>query len=332
MAPHLTEALGRTVQPLIAVIGPLMACALAFAALALLTKGWRGALAGARAAAAETKINAAMVAVDALAVGPLLTIGVAAVIGAVASHGLQLDSSRLWTWLGHWPTLAAAVIVGDFLGYWRHRAQHSRWLWPAHAVHHSDTELTWLSLERMHPIDRAGSLMDMVLLSALGFPVWALAANGLVRHYWGSLIHADVPWTLGRAGWVINSPAMHRWHHARDVEGSGHNFATVFSVWDRAFGTYYQPGPAPRPWACDEDMGQGALGQYAHPFKTWLAGAAAAAAADQLRSLAPTALSAADTIFADSASISASVRVFSVGWTVTSTATDLLPSGTPLPW
>jgi sterol desaturase/sphingolipid hydroxylase (fatty acid hydroxylase superfamily) len=269
MAPQLTEAVGRVLHPLAVIAGPLAVCALVFAALAWITKGWRGALAGARAAGGETKINAIMVVVDALAVGPLLTVGVATVIGAVASHGLQLDSSRLWAGMGRWPTIVAAVVVGDFLGYWRHRAQHSRCLWPAHAIHHSDRQLTWLSLERMHPIDRVGSLADMVILSALGFPVWALAANGLVRHYWGYVIHADVPWTLGKAGWVFNSPAMHRWHHVRDEARSGRNFATVFSLWDRAFGTYYQPGPCAAPLGVTDDLGEGALGQYAHPFKTW---------------------------------------------------------------
>ncbi len=269
MAPHLTEAAARIAQPFLSVLTPMIACALAFAALAWLTKGWRSALAGARAAAGETRINAIMAAVDALAVGPILTVGTAAVIGGLTAHGLHIDSSRLWAWMGRWPTVLTAVVLGDFFGYWRHRAQHSRCLWPAHAIHHSDTQLTWLSLERMHPIDRIGSLVDMLILSALGVPVWALAGNALVRHYWGYLIHADLPWTLGRAGWVINSPAMHRWHHARDVEGSGHNFATVFSVWDRAFGTYYQPGPCTAPLGVNEDMGQGALGQYAHPLKTW---------------------------------------------------------------
>jgi sterol desaturase/sphingolipid hydroxylase (fatty acid hydroxylase superfamily) len=269
MAPHLTEAAGRIFQPLAALAGPLAGCALAFAALAWITKGWRGALAGARAAAGETKITAIMIIVDTLAISPLLSVGIAVAVGAVASHGLQLDSARLWAGMGRWPTIAAAVVVGDFLGYWRHRAQHSRWLWPAHAIHHSDRQLTWLSLERMHPIDRLGSLTDMVILSALGFPVWALAANALVRHYWGYAIHADAPWTLGKVGWVINSPAMHRWHHAREVEGSGHNFATVFSLWDRAFGTYYQPGPCAAPLGVTDDLGEGALGQYAYPFKTW---------------------------------------------------------------
>jgi sterol desaturase/sphingolipid hydroxylase (fatty acid hydroxylase superfamily) len=246
-----------------------MACAVAFAILAWLTKGWRGAVASARAAAGETRINAVMVVVDTLAVAPLLAVAIAALFGALAAHGLQLDTARLWSGIGRWPTVAAAVLLGDFFGYWRHRAQHSRWLWPAHAVHHSDTRLTWLSLERMHPIDRLGSSVDTLLLGALGFPVWALAANSLVRHYYGYFIHADVPWTLGKAGWLINSPAMHRWHHAREVEGSGHNFATVFSVWDRAFGTYFQPGPCTVPLGVTDDLGEGALGQYAYPLETW---------------------------------------------------------------
>jgi sterol desaturase/sphingolipid hydroxylase (fatty acid hydroxylase superfamily) len=268
MSPQLREIAGRLLQPFAEAAGPLVGCALVFAALAWLTKG-RRAIVDARAAAGETKINAVISAVDTIAVDPLLAVGMAAVVAALVSHGLQLDSARLWTWIGRWPTVAAAIVLGDLFGYWRHRVQHSRWLWPAHAIHHSDTHLTWFSLGRLHPIDRAGSLADMVLLSALGLPVWALAANAVVRHYYGYFIHADLPWTLGKAGWVLNSPAMHRWHHARDVEGSGHNFATVFSVWDRMFGTLYQPGACPGPLGVREDLGQGALGQYAHPFKVW---------------------------------------------------------------
>jgi sterol desaturase/sphingolipid hydroxylase (fatty acid hydroxylase superfamily) len=214
-----------------------------------------------------------MVAVDTVAVSPLLAVGTASAVGALAAHGLQFPTAPIWAAVGRWPTVLAAVVLGDLFGYWRHRVQHSRWLWPAHAIHHSDTQLTWLSLDRMHPIDRAGSLADMLLLSVLGLPPWALAANAMVRHYYGYFIHADVPWTFGRLGWVMNSPVMHRWHHARDVEGSGHNFATVFSLWDRAFGTYYQPGPCTAPLGVREDLGEGALGQYAHPLKVWLGAA-----------------------------------------------------------
>jgi sterol desaturase/sphingolipid hydroxylase (fatty acid hydroxylase superfamily) len=267
MTPHLTEALARLATPLAAVIGPLAISAAVFAALACVTKGPRTAFADARAAAGETRINAIISAIDIIAVGPMATVCIATAVGLLASYGFQVHSAGLWAWMGRWPTVVVAVVLGDFFGYWRHRLQHSAWLWPAHAMHHSDTHLTWFSLGRMHPVDRLGSLLDMVLLSALGVPVWALAANALVRHYYGSFIHADVPWTLGKAGWVLNSPVMHRWHHARDVEGSGYNFATVFSVWDRAFGTFHQPGPCNVPTGVRDDMGQGLLAQYAYPFE-----------------------------------------------------------------
>ena len=55
------------------------------------------------------------------------------------------------------------------------------------------------------------------------------------------------------------------------IRKDGSNFDTVFSVFDRAFGTYYVPGPCDVPLGVDEDMGKGALGQYLHPFKAWSA-------------------------------------------------------------
>jgi sterol desaturase/sphingolipid hydroxylase (fatty acid hydroxylase superfamily) len=253
---------------LAAALGALAVCAVFFAALSRIVKPRRW-LADARAAAGETRINAVLSLVDQLTVTPLLALGIA----WAASHLPHLPTAPLWDHLGRWPTMLAVVFVGDFVGYWRHRAQHSKWLWPAHAIHHSDTRLTWFSLERMHPIDRLGSALDTVILAALGFPFWAQGLNVFVRHYYGYLIHADVPWTLGKAGLILNTPAMHRWHHARDIEGSGSNFATVFSVFDRAFGTYYQPGPCKAPLGVRQDMGEGAIGQYLHPFRVWLASA-----------------------------------------------------------
>jgi sterol desaturase/sphingolipid hydroxylase (fatty acid hydroxylase superfamily) len=251
----------------------ILLCAGVFFALAIAVKGLDGALKGARAAAEETRINAILSGVDQFTVAPLMQ--VITVFAGMTVHGWAgrlggwPNLALVWAAIGAAPTLLATVFIGDFIGYWRHRAQHSRWLWPAHAIHHSDTVLTWFSLERMHPIDRVGSLFDSLLLSALGFPAWAVLANVLVRHFYGYLIHADVPWTLGKASLILNSPAMHRWHHVRDPEISGKNFATVFSVFDRAFGTFHQPGPCDAPLGLDDDMGRGAIGQYLYPLKVW---------------------------------------------------------------
>jgi len=249
-------------------LGLFALCAAFFLVLAFLVKG-RSAFADARAALAEIRINLIVTLLGALAVGPLISLFVLGLIEAFKTHGLHLAPPTLWHRIGQVPTLLLAIVVGDFIGYWRHRIQHTKWLWPAHAIHHSDTRLNWLSLERMHPFDQFGSALDIVLLSALGFPFWALAGNVFVRHYYGYFIHADVPFTLGKANLILNSPAMHRWHHARDVDGSGHNFATVFSIWDRMFGTYYQPGPCDAPLGVREYMGKGAVGQYLHPLKVW---------------------------------------------------------------
>jgi sterol desaturase/sphingolipid hydroxylase (fatty acid hydroxylase superfamily) len=248
-------------------LGVLGLCAAFFAALALVVKG-RRAFADAQASAGEMRISLVVSLLNQVTIGPLIVLGYAA-IGVLKPNGPHLPTAGFWTLIGQWPTLFLAVFLGDFFAYWRHRAQHSRWLWPAHAVHHSDTRLNWLSLERLHPIDQVGSAMDTVLLALMGFPFWALAGNTFVRHYYGYLIHADVPWTWGKANLVFNSPAMHRWHHVRDVDGSGYNFATVFSVFDRLFGTYYQPGPCTAPLGVRESLGKGAVGQYLHPLKVW---------------------------------------------------------------
>ena len=276
-----TEAFQQAVAQTPSAMLMLALCALVFFALAVGVKGLGAALTSGKAAGEDTRVNAILSGIDQFTVTPLLNginvVVTSALAGAIgvslhalaAQAGWRLDIAAVWASLGPAPTVAATVFVGDFFGYWRHRLQHSRWLWPAHAVHHSDTTLTWFSLERMHPIDRIGSLCDSLLLAALGIPPWALIVNVNVRHFYGYLVHADVPWTLGKANWLFNSPAMHRWHHARDPKAYDSNFATVFSVFDRLFGTYYQPGPCDAPLGVDFDMGRGVVGQYLYPLKVW---------------------------------------------------------------
>jgi sterol desaturase/sphingolipid hydroxylase (fatty acid hydroxylase superfamily) len=62
---------------------------------------------------------------------------------------------------------------------------------------------------------------------------------------------------------------MHRWHHARDVVGSGSNFATVFAFIDHGFGTYHVPGLCDVPLGVNDEMGKGTVGQMVYPFKAW---------------------------------------------------------------
>ena len=241
--------------------------ALAFAALALVVRGV-AALRTARAATGEVRTNMLLFAFDILAVSPLLAIALAAIGQALQHSGITLLAPQTWTHLPPWLVGFIAVFAGDFIAYWRHRLEHTAPLWPAHAIHHSDTAMTWTTGVRFHPINRfSTAIIDTALLALIGLPPWALAANNLIRHYYGLFIHMDLPWTYGPLGRVFVSPAMHRWHHIRDANGAGVNFATVFSVFDQAFHTYHVPGPCTVPLGVRDDIGAGAWAMLIWPFR-----------------------------------------------------------------
>jgi sterol desaturase/sphingolipid hydroxylase (fatty acid hydroxylase superfamily) len=266
LIPIVDHALGAVADGLQALLVP----AAVFALLAFVVKG-RGALAAARRALGEGRINLSLHLLDAVLILPVL----AAMIGAIGNLNrnghLTLVGADFWRDLGVYPTLFIAIFLGDFIGYWRHRLEHSRLLWPAHAIHHSDTAMTWLTLLRFHPLNRLSTvLIDSAFLAILGLPPWALVLNALVRHYYGYFIHADLPWTYGPLGWIFVSPVMHRWHHARDLRYAGTNFATVFSVFDRAFGTLSVPGQCTVTLGIEDDPGPSVGRQLAYPFRLWV--------------------------------------------------------------
>ena len=151
-----------------------------------------------------------------------------------------LDDAMGQPWMSLICVLVAALVAGDFIGYWRHRLEHSRWFWPVHEMHHSDEQMHWSTVFRFHPLNRlTTTAVDMGSLWALGFPWWSIFASAAARHYYGLVLHAQTGWTYGCLGLIFVSPAAHRIHHARDIHGK--NFATFFACWDRMFGTCSLP-------------------------------------------------------------------------------------------
>ncbi len=258
------EFLARTYQAVLAASQDIVLCTLAFAALAYIAgraEAWRKA----RAAASEVRTNIALFAFDVIAVTPLIALMLAA-MGAAIQHYWRAPID--WSLLPSALVALIAIFAGDFIAYWRHRLEHTDALWPAHAIHHSDTAMTWTTGLRFHPINRVTTaFIDTAFLALLGFPPWALIVNNLVRHYYGLFIHMDLPWTYGALGRVFVSPAMHRWHHVREAQGAGVNFATVFSVFDQAWRTYHLPGPCDVPLGVRDPVGAGPIAQLLWPFR-----------------------------------------------------------------
>jgi len=241
--------------------------ALAFALIAFIARGGE-AFRIARTALPQVRTNLFLFAFDIAVVTPLLLMALTFTGGLMQQAGLRLFSADHWSALPVWLVAILAVFAGDFIGYWRHRLEHTRFLWPAHAIHHSDDAMTWTTGLRFHPFNRlTTALIDTSFLALLGFPIWALMLNNLVRHFYGLFIHMDLPWTYGPLARLFISPATHRWHHIREADGAGVNFATVFSVFDQAFRTYCLPGPCGVPLGVRDEIGRGALAQLAWPFR-----------------------------------------------------------------
>ena len=175
--------------------------------------------------------------------------------------------------LSSWPgglQALAMVVIGDFIGYWTHRAFHAGWPWRVHAVHHSSARLDWLAAARVHPLNELGSrLPAAIVLLGFGFSPLAVAAYQPFLTLYAVFLHANVRWNLGPLRNVIATPAFHRWHHTSQSEGRDRNFAGLLPVWDRLFGTYYLPeGHGPEIFGVDgPPLPTGWLEQLVYPFR-----------------------------------------------------------------
>ncbi|MDH3668772.1 MAG: sterol desaturase family protein [Paracoccaceae bacterium] len=219
----------------------------------------------------EARLNLFYYFLDLVLVVPVGALMIAGINFLILDGGLAFYTPESYD---AWPpilVLLFCVATSDFIGYWRHRLLHTWALWPVHAIHHSDTEMTWTTLARFHPINRLMTTgLNAAFLSLLGVPPGFIALNGIFRHYYGYFIHADIPWSYGPLRFVLVSPIMHRWHHVREVEGSGSNFATVFALYDLAFRSFYMPPRVvPSLGITEPRFPDTWLGQTLYPFRVW---------------------------------------------------------------
>jgi sterol desaturase/sphingolipid hydroxylase (fatty acid hydroxylase superfamily) len=168
----------------------------------------------------------------------------------------------------YWLQLAAAVIVAEIAAYWKHRVFHMRWLWPIHAVHHSATEVDWLTNERDHPLQLLGTHLAITTsLALLGFSAEMFVAQAILRRFYSLYTHANVNWSHGPLNHVFVSPAFHRWHHSTDPQMAGKNFAVMLSVLDVVFGSYRFPESQPVAFGLSDGRSIDSLGAaLVHPL------------------------------------------------------------------
>lgn len=175
-----------------------------------------------------------------LPLGFLVTTGVAVMGNGVLARHFGIEDYTTVTN----PILGFVVyfVLGDFVFYWVHRAQHGRLLWPVHRMHHSAWHMTLLNVSRHNVFaDIVFGVVRAIPLSFILVPDHSIVAAQLMAALHGYLHHSNILSDWGWFGrWVLVSPLHHRLHHSSLPEDFDRNLA-ILPVMDRLFGTYKQP-------------------------------------------------------------------------------------------
>lgn len=169
--------------------------------------------------------------------------------------------------LGFWLQLIVVLALGDFVTYWGHRLQHALpLLWRFHAVHHTSTEVDWLAAHREHPLDGVytQTLVNLPAL-VLGFNVSAVLGVVAFRSLWAIFIHSNVQFGMGPLKYLLGSPKLHRWHHAKDQHAG--NYANLAPWLDVLFGTYRCPDGLPTELGVEDPYPRDYIGLLLAPFR-----------------------------------------------------------------
>ena len=262
---------------------------LAFLALLLVVDLWRRGwtLSWSRRAIQGAASTIAIFHLNILCV-PLVWIFASLLGGAYDSVGIPSIDPGVWATLPARSLVIIALVTHDFANYWSHRLMHMRWLWPVHAIHHSDHDVNGLTAYRVHILETVVMWASYtILLSWIGLPADAIGVGAIFLSLHIVYTHVNVDWDHGPFRLWLASPRFHRWHHADVKAAYGKNLAGMFPIFDRLFGTYYEAG------RCDAETGapgvpaNDVVGLMLYPFAEWsrMARASTARAAERVVAL-----------------------------------------------
>jgi sterol desaturase/sphingolipid hydroxylase (fatty acid hydroxylase superfamily) len=138
-----------------------------------------------------------------------------------------------------WYTWVIAIVGVDLLFYAYHRIAHRvRLIWATHQAHHSSQYFNFATALRQK-WNNSGEILMWIPLPLLGVPPWLVFASfsiNLIYQFW---VHTERIEKLWRPiEFIFNTPSHHRVHHGMDQIYLDKNYAGIFIVWDRLFGTF----------------------------------------------------------------------------------------------
>lgn len=139
-------------------------------------------------------------------------------------------------------TLPLVVLLTDFAMYWAHRLIHTRALWRIHRWHHAPRHMYWLAGARTSLVQGIlYSIAPVLIVVVLNVSPAIVGGNTLFSVVVNHWMHANLGFRSRVLEAVFVTPRIHHVHHSSDPRHFGRNFGSLFSFWDRMFGTFLDP-------------------------------------------------------------------------------------------
>jgi len=156
--------------------------------------------------------------------------------------------------------IVAVFLLADLITYLNHRFILHGPLWHYHAVHHSETAVSWNSAYQFHPIDFVSHrLCYVVVFFFLEIRPETMTVF-MIAYFYGLIQHSRIDISFQPAKWLLATPQFHRLHHRFERAYHHKNFATWLSVWDRVFKTHaeiLEGEKAPIRYGVPDELGLG---------------------------------------------------------------------------
>jgi sterol desaturase/sphingolipid hydroxylase (fatty acid hydroxylase superfamily) len=177
------------------------------------------------------------------------TLVVPLVIALTLSFSQVVHRAFPWIVLGRigivprWTAIVVIFVAMDGLNWFAHLANHRiRVLWRFHELHHSQEDMSVLTVFRTHPLIHVSYLIALlpgiVLLANGALPTTLLVAYAGVVAF----AHSNTNLGFGPLGRIFVSPNYHRIHHKLDGPQDV-NVGFALTIWDQLFHRAVFPTP-----------------------------------------------------------------------------------------
>ncbi len=138
-----------------------------------------------------------------------------------------------------------SILILDLFIYLWHRANHNiAFLWRFHKIHHLDRSLDVTSSVRFHFIEvMISALIRLVVIFLFGISFAHVLIFEAMVFIASSFQHSNI--NLNKRfeknlSYLIVTPSIHFIHHEKEMANTNSNYGTIFSFWDRIFGSSNQ--------------------------------------------------------------------------------------------